>query len=879
MAGMAWTLHPALLYDKYGPVLIQLWDSGALSNLFQPVRRLSVTIGDAITSGFSSRAPPATVGQPEEESSVLHITDESVATDDEAWMRVNREPGDTSPEPSTSQQNELAFQGDLYTQMRRNRKQQERIEKIRENRQKFVDGGRAPGTKRRGLLGRRGSILSPKKGKGVGKTVRGSGTPLADMECVSPVRGVVIDVAGSSDSRESSDTEDVGRSTAARSAHMIRAEELLSDNDSLKAFRAISGRKKRPGASPPPEVHGRSDLQSETASLSSVQAAEADIDSAHPDESATITTPEQSKRSFVQREEGEATKRSRKLSPPSEKGKNLQDLLADNKKQGLLSPKKSILRGHPAEKTESKVSQNAYKSTEGQAPASASATASESRRTTGIVSLPGADAMATTTMQFERKSVAGDDIAAPTVPTETAAKKEKTKRRKHKKGSHKKRSKDKPEATRSKEQQSAEALQRSFRKGAKQERGADPETKLWRKPETWDPSQDKAYQLASSVQLSSACKDSPEATATMCAELPEAKLTDIAENPTTLPRHDPMRPTGVIADQAFHTDIKWLQEGPVMIPTLPTTETPMVHTKIGVRQRCVEDMEDTAAGGAETSTLPARSSLQGADSMGELNLHMAERSSSGQVSSGSSKEAKHRAVMKPSAVAAPAEKTHSTAFTTSRSPSSSRHASERHKKHPRKRRSKPPAVAEKAPPPLVAPGISHHDILPSSVVEGGEKTMDEVVAPRHRLRTKKHGGKSKNSRRKARHAVDLVSAVSDGEVVSATQVEDSAATGIPQGTENPDASTTQTVPAQATAAQSLATTAATVGPTTTFFARPFSTDLTMSGISSAPSIGEQRPTNVTVVEGDEVRIHLDLTGRNRTSAFWPFGRKSHMRKK
>ncbi|KAK8785264.1 hypothetical protein V5799_008371 [Amblyomma americanum] len=823
MAGMAWTLHPALLYDKYGPVLIQLWDSGALSNLFQPVRRLSVTIGDAITSGFSSRAPPATVGQPEEESSVLHITDESVATDDEAWMRVNREPGDTSPEPSTSQQNELAFQGDLYTQMRRNRKQQERIEKIRENRQKFVDGGRAPGTKRRGLLGRRGSILSPKKGKGVGKTVRGSGTPLADMECVSPVRGVVIDVAGSSDSRESSDTEDVGRSTAARSAHMIRAEELLSDNDSLKAFRAISGRKKRPGASPPPEVHGRSDLQSETASLSSVQAAEADIDSAHPDESATITTPEQSKRSFVQREEGEATKRSRKLSPPSEKGKNLQDLLADNKKQGLLSPKKSILRGHPAEKTESKVSQNAYKSTEGQAPASASATASESRRTTGIVSLPGADAMATTTMQFERKSVAGDDIAAPTVPTETAAKKEKTKRRKHKKGSHKKRSKDKPEATRSKEQQSAEALQRSFRKGAKQERGADPETKLWRKPETWDPSQDKAYQLASSVQLSSACKDSPEATATMCAELPEAKLTDIAENPTTLPRHDPMRPTGVIADQAFHTDIKWLQEGPVMIPTLPTTETPMVHTKIGVRQRCVEDMEDTAAGGAETSTLPARSSLQGADSMGELNLHMAERSSSGQVSSGSSKEAKHRAVMKPSAVAAPAEKTHSTAFTTSRSPSSSRHASERHKKHPRKRRSKPPAVAEKAPPPLVAPGISHHDILPSSVVEGGEKTMDEVVAPRHRLRlqTKKHGGKSKNSRRKARHAVDLVSAVSDGEVVSATQVEDSAATGIPQGTENPDASTTQTVPAQATAAQSLATTAATVGPTTTFFCPTF----------------------------------------------------------
>ncbi|KAK8762884.1 hypothetical protein V5799_034507 [Amblyomma americanum] len=512
MAGMAWTLHPALLYDKYGPVLIQLWDSGALSNLFRPVRRLSETIGDAITSGFTSRAPPATVAQPGEEASQLHVTDESVATDDEAWMRVNREPGDTSPEPSTSQQNELAFQGDLYTQMRRNRKQQERI---------------------------------------------------------------------AEDTRE------------------------------------------------PAEV------------------------------------------------------------------------------------------------------------------------------TTSLLQL---------------------------IPTGAAAKKEKTKKRKHKKGSHKKRSKDKLKVTRSKEQQSAEALQSSSRKGAKQERGADNETKLWRKPETWDPSQDKAYQLASSVQLSSACKDSPAATATTSAELPEAKLTDIAANPTTLPRHDSMRPTGVIAVQAFHTDIKWLQEGPVMIRTLPTTETPMVHTKIGVRQRCVEDMEDAAAGGAETSTLPDRSSLQGADSM---------------------------------------------------------------------------------------------------AAEGGEKIVDEAVAHRHivrRSRTKKHGGKFKKTRRKARHAVDLVSAVSDGEV-SETQVEDSAATGLPQGTEKPDVSATQPVPAEATAAQSLATTAASVGPTTTPFARPLSTDLTMSGISSAPSIGEQRPTNVTVVEGDEVRIHLDLTGRNRTSAFWPFGRKSHMRKK
>ncbi|KAL3243249.1 hypothetical protein MRX96_020644 [Rhipicephalus microplus] len=63
MAGMAWTLHPALFYEKYGTVLVQLWESGDVSTLFNPMRRLSRSIGDRITSlrrplGTSATAAP-----------------------------------------------------------------------------------------------------------------------------------------------------------------------------------------------------------------------------------------------------------------------------------------------------------------------------------------------------------------------------------------------------------------------------------------------------------------------------------------------------------------------------------------------------------------------------------------------------------------------------------------------------------------------------------------------------------------------------------------------------------------------------------------------------------------------------------------------------
>ncbi|KAK8778304.1 hypothetical protein V5799_020355 [Amblyomma americanum] len=249
MAGMAWTLHPALFYDKYGPVLVQLWESGALGALFRPPGT-DVELGGA-------------------EASELRITDASVATDDEAWTRVNREPGDTSPEPSTSQQNELAFQGDLYTQMRRNRRQQERIEKIRENRRKFLEGSHSSASSRkRRVPGRGGSILASKKEKALHRKVGGVGTPLTDMEGVPRPRGVVIDAGGSSDSGESSEAEGAGGAPAKRGGQLL-AQELRADSDSLKAFRAIRGGKKKGGVSPPPNFGRQSDTQTETGSLSS----------------------------------------------------------------------------------------------------------------------------------------------------------------------------------------------------------------------------------------------------------------------------------------------------------------------------------------------------------------------------------------------------------------------------------------------------------------------------------------------------------------------------------------------------------------------------------------------------------------------------------
>ncbi|KAL1474314.1 hypothetical protein MTO96_038075 [Rhipicephalus appendiculatus] len=142
--------------------------------------------------------------------------------------------------------------------MRRNRRQRERLQKIRETREKFLEGrstsstGSEFGRKRRGFQRHGSSILVSKKDKGF-KKAAGGGTPLTDMEGVVPVRAVMIDVSGSPGGSSSSEDEDVADKFGEKPGATIQADELLEENDSLQAFRDVRGTSKRaPVASTPP---------------------------------------------------------------------------------------------------------------------------------------------------------------------------------------------------------------------------------------------------------------------------------------------------------------------------------------------------------------------------------------------------------------------------------------------------------------------------------------------------------------------------------------------------------------------------------------------------------------------------------------------------
>ncbi|KAK8760948.1 hypothetical protein V5799_027784 [Amblyomma americanum] len=415
MAGMAWTLHPALFYDKYGPVLVQLWESGALGALFRPPGT-DVELGGA-------------------EASELRITDASVATDDEAWTRVNREPGDTSPEPSTSQQNELAFQGDLYTQMRRNRRQQERIEKIRENRRKFLEGSHSSASSRkRRVPGRGGSILASKKEKALHRKVGGVGTPLTDMEGVPRPRGVVIDAGGSSDSGESSEAEGAGGAPAKRGGQLL-AQELRADSDSLKAFRAIRGGKKKGGVSPPPNFGRQSDTQTETGSLSSEMPQEVlsvGSPAAVPDQ--MTPTGEPPKRSSLKTRKGSKPS----VGPGQQEGSAVSILQSDKeakmKALELQDDKQARHKGSRSPTVASlEIGTSAVKG-----------------------SLPHGGVSVSTTMQSkDERPVSSEESSSMASPSGAVVKKEKVKKTKKKTRSHKKKGKHKSKAAHGKGEETA----------------------------------------------------------------------------------------------------------------------------------------------------------------------------------------------------------------------------------------------------------------------------------------------------------------------------------------------------------------------------------------------------------------------------------------
>ncbi|XP_070386937.1 serine-rich adhesin for platelets-like [Dermacentor albipictus] len=269
MAGMAWTLHPALLYEKYGIVLVQLWDSGAMNGLFRPtVRRISQSISNVVNVAIRRRRALAAYTRELEGPPPLPVEDDGddgTVTEGEATPRAFRGPGNASMEISTSEENELAFQGDIYTQMRRRRRQKERMRKIRQTRAEFLQDKKrsrsAKKSQQRSCLDRqRGSrhrsiMLSINKGKkSLRKQLGGEGTPLTDMEHVAGHSHVKIAISDETSTSSASLSKDSARS---RSDSALAPDELPPDNDSLQTLRDIRGRKRNTSA--PPEVRNLTD--------------------------------------------------------------------------------------------------------------------------------------------------------------------------------------------------------------------------------------------------------------------------------------------------------------------------------------------------------------------------------------------------------------------------------------------------------------------------------------------------------------------------------------------------------------------------------------------------------------------------------------------
>ncbi|KAK8776108.1 hypothetical protein V5799_030569 [Amblyomma americanum] len=735
MAGMAWTLHPALFYDKYGPVLVQLWESGALGALFRPP-------GTDVELGVV-------------EASELRITDASVATDDEAWTRVNREPGDTSPEPSTSQQNELAFQGDLYTQLRRNRRQQERIEKIRENRRKFLEGSHSSASSRkRRVPGRVGSILVSKKEKALHRKVGGVGTPLTDMEGVPQPRGVVIDTGGSSDSGESSEAEAAGGAPAKRGGQLL-AQELRSDNDSLKAFRAIRGGKKKGGVSPPPNFGRQSDTETETGSISSEMPQEA-LSVGSPAVALDLMTPtgEQPKRSSLKTRKG-----SKPSVGPGQQDASAASILRSDKE---IKMKALELPDHR---------QARHKGSRSPTVASLEIGTSAVKG-----SLPHGGVSVSTTMQSkDERPVSSEESSSMASPSGAITKKEKTKKKKTR--SHKKKGKHKSKAAHGKGQETAVVHQDSYKAG-EQKPGADVESQ--------EPSPD--------VTSSSVSPGQPG---------PSDGALKAAISGTTV-----------------------LQKGP--------------EPKQGSTERGSLKVTNVP--------LPVREST---------------------VSKEAGKESQ-------------AEKIAS---------ASSPPSTKRHKKHTKKRKSKWPAAAEDILPRPAVPSEDGVPVEPEDKVsrplpsESPEKTFDEA-ADTHRIRSGHFGHKKHHRAAKRSHKKTAALSSAPGSLAAIGQTQPLPATadgGLAQGAAPPGgtkevAASSQPPQEDANAADMAGVSTSSASSIRRLLNLP-SMDATASEASTTRNMTtERRPGNVTVVQGNDVTIRLDLASRNKMFMFWPFRRKDKKKK-
>ncbi|CAN7996500.1 unnamed protein product, partial [Ixodes hexagonus] len=152
MVGMAWTLHPALFYEKYDSVLVQFWDSGFLRTVS---RLLSASLSTEIGSGVGgSRQTNAEFD--EGSSSASLFSEGTPVTEDVALSTAVRDAVEMSEDPSTSQCNELAFQGDRYINCRRQKKKQKQLKGTREVRKKATSPTSAKQRRRDSILAHKG---------------------------------------------------------------------------------------------------------------------------------------------------------------------------------------------------------------------------------------------------------------------------------------------------------------------------------------------------------------------------------------------------------------------------------------------------------------------------------------------------------------------------------------------------------------------------------------------------------------------------------------------------------------------------------------------------------------------------------------------------
>ncbi|KAH6923873.1 hypothetical protein HPB50_008400 [Hyalomma asiaticum] len=811
MAGMAWTLHPALFYEKYGTVLVQLWESGAIGTLFHPVRRLSKSISDRITSlrhhhGAAATAAlePGTAVVAKEALSLMD--DYSVATEDEATSKANREPGDTSPEPSTSQQNELAFQGDIYTQMRRSRRQRERLQRIRETREKFLEsgssssGGSELGRKRRGFQRRGSSILGFKKGKGLRKAA-GVGTPLTDMEGVAPARAVVIDVSGSPATGGSSISEDEDTAVKVggpKRDGTIQADELVEENDSLQTFRDIRGASKRSHGSPPPAVREPSESQTDTSSVASTSAvAQAPVGSKPP---------------------------LKKLAEPFATAK---------------APSHSALRKPKGSSRRASVALRGKLETAPEVPLSAAAIGTSSKVVPGMQ----ADFSSATSLLSTKEYVASGKLPEAPSKVKIVEKKDASKRRKPKVEKQRKKKANGKSKTPRGGRKTSRALSVDSRVTAVTDSGAVSESP--RKLEG------AAVHSRDSVRSQVPGRDVTSTSASTSTVVTPSHVAEATRNKE-----------GTRVDSPTATSVRPPGQGSKLKPvkTTPAAAGPaMVHSKLPSTMRVKED------GTLKTSTVPPMAlEKRTARERGE--------------EPGRRVEGPEPSVPTPVEVASSRDALGTSA-------AASQRASAVHRRHAKKkhRTSMSPAAAA-VETTSGAPRASTKDVelegpnAPSP--DSAERVFDEAAAVHdhhhhHRRRhskPKKHvkEGSGKRHSRKTKEDRPVVAATAaTGSELPPTTTAGVQAEGGHSGVQGSDVATTALKESGAVYAQSQPG-----------YSLPPTADVTLTGTDTIFSLGGQRhpPRTSTVVRGDDVTVHVDLTSRDRATMFWPFGRRGHKKR-